>query len=64
MAILLGEEAAQPLGADLGFDALRVEAGARLVERRRVAEIGGEDLDRALSSWRVSRNSSSAIAIE
>ena len=52
VAILPGEEPAQPLGADLGLDALGIEAGARLVERRRVAEVGGEDLDRRAWSSR------------
>ena len=47
-ALLAHEEPAQPLGRDLGLDAFRIDAGARLLERRRVAEIGGEDLQRVL----------------
>ncbi len=50
VAVLLDEELAEALGADLGLDALGIDAGAGPIERARVAQVGGEDLDLALRS--------------
>ena len=51
--ILLDEEPSQPLGTDFRLDALRIEAGARLVEEAGIAEVGREDLNRSLRLGRV-----------
>lgn len=44
--VLLPEEPPQPLGADLALDALGVDPRPGLVQGGRVADVGGEDLDR------------------
>ena len=44
--VFLLEEAVQPLGRELGLDALGIEPGAGPRQRAGIAEIGGEDLER------------------
>ena len=46
--ILFVKEASQPFRGNLGFDTFRIRARARTVERRLIAEIGREDLDRRM----------------
>ncbi len=46
--VLLDEEPAQPLRADLVLNTFRVDASARPLEGGRVAQVGCEDLDAAL----------------
>ena len=45
--VFLLEEAVQPFGRELGLDALGIEPGAGPLQRAGIAEIGGEDLERA-----------------
>ena len=58
------EEAPQPRGRHLSLDRFRIDAGARLVQRGLIAQVGGEDLDRRIRTGLLSRNSISAIASE
>ncbi len=44
--VLLLKKTSQALGTDLGFDIVGINAGARFVQGRRLADIGGEDLNR------------------
>ena len=45
--VFLLEEAVQPLGRELGLDARGIAPGAGPLQRAGIAEIGGEDLERA-----------------
>ena len=64
MSILLHEEPPQTLGTDFRLDALRIQAGTRLVEESGIAEIAYRKSESTDSCLAVSRNSSRLIAIE